>query len=155
MENTFDIRNKVAHNNLFVLSDYLTTKQVVDDLTEIISEAENKIDTFKFSVEEQEAIRQATIEAVKVAEQQSEPKEKALEKLGIKVVGKIELPEEDYNDYDDENPFRIITEEELLRELDYAEKSAVRKHLSYVGLKNFVTKLLGAKGYALVRHIPL
>ena len=143
----FDIRNKVAHNNLFILNDYNTTKQVVDDLTDIISEAENKIDTFKFSVEEQEAIRQATIEAVKAAELQSEPKEKALEKLGIKVVGKIELPEED-DQYDDDNPFRIITEEDLLRELDYAEKSAIRRHLSYVGLKNFVTKLLGAKGFA-------
>jgi len=50
--------------------------------------------------------------------------------------------------YDYEIPFKIITEEELLRELEYSEKSAVRRHLSYVGLKAFVTKLLGAKGYA-------
>ena len=147
----FEIRNKVAHNNLFVINDFNTASQLVNDLTNIINDAESKIDTFKFSVEEQIAIREATIEAVKIAEQQSEPKEKALERFGLKVVGKIDLPsepEEDDDEYNDEHPFRIITEDELLYELDSAERYAARKHIAYVGLKTFVTKLLGAKGYS-------
>lgn len=156
-----EIRNKVAHNNLFVLNDFKTAEQLVSELTKIINEAESKIETFKFSLQEQEAILQATIEAVKIAEQQTEPTEKNVEKWGyrqldIKILGKIDLPEEseeeeeddDEDNYNDRHPFRIITEKELLSELEFAEKNARRKNLSYVGLKIFVTRLLGARGYA-------
>ncbi len=143
----FEIRNKVAHNNLFIQSDFDTASQLVDDITKIINDAESKIDEFKFSIEEQEALRQATIEAVKEAESQSENKEKALEKLGVKVVGKIDLPEDNYDEFDD-SPFRIITEEVLLKELEIAENTLEKNNLKYVGLKAFVTKILGYKGYA-------
>jgi hypothetical protein len=114
----------------------------------VINEAEKKIDTFKFSLEEQIAIREATIEAVKIAEQQSEPKEKAL--VNLKVVGKVNLPPEESDDdeYEEESLFNIISEEELIRELEHAEKTAIKRRFAYVGLKSFVTKLLGSKGYA-------
>jgi uncharacterized protein with HEPN domain len=143
----FEIRNKVAHNNLFIQNDFELAQQLVEDLTKIINDAESKIDEFRFSIEEQEALRQATIEAVKVAESQSENKEKTLEKLGLTVVGKIDLPEKDY-DFDDESPFKIITEEQLLKELEIAEKTLQKNNLTYVGLKAFVTKILGNKGYS-------
>lgn len=141
----FEIRNKVAHNNLFIHNDFEIAKQLVDDITKIIGDAESKIDEFKFSIEEQEALRQATIEAVKVAESQSETKEKVLEKFGIKVLDKIDLPDED--DYED-SPFKIISEGELLKELEIAERTLQRNNLKYVGLKAFVTKILGYKGYS-------
>lgn len=139
----FDIRNKVAHNNLFVNDDLETAKQLVDELSQIINDAESKIGEFKFSIEEQVAIRQATIEAVEAAKEEQNTKEKELEKFGLKVVGKIDLPEKTY-----ENPFDIIGEEELLRELDIAEKTLIKNNLKYVGLKSFVTKILGYKGYS-------
>lgn len=140
----FEIRNKVAHNNLFIHSDLEIAQQLVTDLTNIINGAESKIDEFKFSIEEQEALRQATIEAVQVAESQNVSKEKTFEKLGLTVVDKIDLPIGDY----EENPFKIISEEELLRELEIAEKTLSKNNLTYVGLKAFVTKILGNKGYS-------
>ncbi len=139
----FDIRNKVAHNNLFVHTDYDTAKQVVDELTKIINDAEAKIDEFKFSIEEQEALRKATIEAVKDAELLNESKEE--KKLGLTIVGKINLPTE--KKYDD-SYFNIITEEELLKELEIAENTYKKDGKSYLGLKGFVTDWLGNKGYS-------
>ena len=144
----FEIRNKVAHNNLFVHNDLEIAQQLVSDLTIIINDAESKIDEFKFSIEEQEALRQATIEAVKVAESQNVSKEKTLEKLGITVVGKIELPSTSYEEDFEENPYKIISEDVLLRELEIAEKTLSKNNLTYVGLKAFVTKILGNKGYS-------
>ncbi len=141
----FEIRNKVAHNNLFIHNDYETAKQLVDDLNKIISDAESKIDKFRFSIEEQEALRNATIEeAVKVAESQNENKENPLEKFGLKPLGKIDLPDTEYAN----GPFKIITEEDLLKELEIAENTLSKNNLTYVGLKAFVTKILGNKGYS-------
>lgn len=143
----FEIRNKVAHNNLFVHNDYDTAKQLVDDLIKIINDAESKIDEFKFSIEEQEALRQATIEAVKDAEYLNESKEKALEKLGMSVDEKTGSSV-DNNHYRVE-PYKFITEDELLNELSIAENSINSKsYLPYVALKGFVTKRLGNKGYS-------
>lgn len=143
----FEIRNKVAHNNLFILQDFESAQQLVADLTKIINDAESKIDEFKFSIEEQEALRQATIEAVKVAESHNETKEKTLERYGLTVIGKIDLPVDQFDD-DYESPFKIISEEQLLKELEIAERTLVKNNLTYVGLKAFVTKILGNKGYS-------
>ena len=126
-----DVRNKVAHNNLFVINDLETTKATVEELIKIINDAEQKIDTFKFSVEEQIAIREATIQAVKEAEEKIDSKEKELESLGLKPRGKIDLPY-----------YKIISEEDLLGELDAAQKDARKKGLPYVGLKFFVSRWL-------------
>lgn len=143
----FEIRNKVAHNNLFVLKDFEDAARLVEDLTRIVNSAEAKIDEFRFTIEEQEALRQATIEAVKTAEYQNEGKERSLADFGIKVVGKIDLP--DFEEPDEkENSFKIITQEDLMRELEYAERTLARNNLTYVGLKSFVTKILGNKGYS-------
>lgn len=150
-----DLRNKVAHNGLFVREDADSVMLLVEELTRIINEAEYRIDSFKFSVQEQEAIRQATIEAVA-----EESKEKNLEKLGLKVIGKIDLPvprivlteeedklEEEEDTHVDDGQPKVITEDQLMRELEFAEKNAARKGLKYVGLRTFVVKILGAKGY--------
>ncbi len=147
----FEIRNKVAHNNLFVKIDLENANEICSSLESIIDDAESKINEFKFSVEEQQLIRQATIEAVKEAESQSESKEKMLEKLGVKVLGKIELPdnffEEDSND--DDSQYKIISEEQLISELQRAESTLAKNNLTFVGLRAFVTKILEPKGYAI------
>lgn len=144
----FEIRNKVAHNNLFVCDDLNNAKQLVTDLTKIINEAEEKIEEFKFSVEEQEAIRQVTIDAVKAEEAQTTSQEK--EKLTeLKIIGKIDLSDIGKQDENDNSSgmFKIISEEQFLEELKKSEDWA-KRNSNFVGLKYFVTKILGSKGYA-------
>jgi uncharacterized protein with HEPN domain len=138
----FEIRNKVAHNNLFTYEDFEISKQLCDDLSKVVEDAENKIDEFSFSVEEKEAIRNASIEILQ--EEETAKKDKDLESYGLKVLGKIDLPDE----HRYENPFEIISEEDLLSELKNAERTLKKNNFKYVGLKSFVTKLLGNKGYS-------
>lgn len=131
----FKIRNKVAHNNLFVQEDLDATITLHRELKETILNAESKIDEFKFSIEEQVAIRENIKE--ETSETDSDPK-------GIKVVGKIDLEgfEKDYG------TFEVISEEQFLRELERAENSLQFKpNMNYVGLKSFITVILGNKGF--------
>lgn len=133
----FQIRNKVAHNNHFVKSDLETAEELYKELKDIILNAESKIDDFKFSVEEQETmIKASSIDSPQIQEDSNDAVK------GIKVLGKIDLPETLDNNY------LIITEEELLRELEKAESSLSRKNMSFVGLKSFVTNILAPKGYS-------
>jgi len=131
----FKIRNKVAHNNLFVKNDLDEATNLYNEIKEIINKAESKIDEFKFSIEEQEAIRNAVTTNLDATINSLEQP---------KVIGKIDLPEdEEYSQFD------IIDEKTFLDELKKAEKSLSRHyHLTYVGLKSFVTKILGEKGYS-------
>lgn len=131
----FKVRNKVAHNNLFVKDDLESTIELHKELKEIILNAESKIDEFKFSVEEQVAIREKISDKVESNESLSSPK----------ILGKIDLSE---YERDESNFFEIITEEEFFKELERAENSLRYNNLTYVGLKSFITKLLGSKGYA-------
>lgn len=138
----FEIRNKVAHNNLFTAADLVIAEEICVSLENIIDEAESKIDEFKFSVEEQQIIRQATIEATKEAEFLSEGKEKSLDKVRSNVA------EDSSNPDDDDSNYKIISEEQLLAELYRAESTLARNNLTFVGLRAFVTKILEPKGYA-------
>ncbi|GAA3786556.1 hypothetical protein GCM10022271_18900 [Corallibacter vietnamensis] len=131
----FKVRNKVAHNNLFIKDDLESTIELHKELKEIILNAESKIDEFKFSVEEQVAIREKISDKVESNESLSSPK----------VLGKIDLSE---YERDESDFFDIITEEEFFKELERAENSLRYNNLTYVGLKSFITKLLGSKGYA-------
>lgn len=133
----FFIRNKVAHNNLFVQEDLNTATKLYDELKDIINNAESKIDEFRFSVNEQEAIREAVSGSEKEYSDEGEINQP-------RVVGKIDL-----NEFEDrEHDYLIIDEETFLGELDRAQRSLQYSHLTYVGLKSFVTKLLGSKGYS-------
>ena len=136
------IRNKVAHQGAFFLYDLERGLQLTQALVEIITEAESKIDEVVFSVEEKEAIRMATIEA---ATETAEAAAKMVEETlpdnyfrggldGLKVVGKIHVPEKE----------KYITEDEYLDELDNALSM---KYNNYVGLKWFVTTYLKNRNY--------
>ena len=132
----FKIRNKVAHNNLFVQEDLDNTIQLHLELKKIILNADSKIDDFKFSIEEQVAIRENFRE-----EQLSD---NVSQLPGVKIVGKIEL---DGLEKETET-FEVISEEIFLQELERAELSVQQKaNLTYVGLKSFITTILGNKGY--------
>lgn len=134
----FQLRNKVAHNNLFIQTDLDSAIELYNEIKVIIIKAENKIDDFRFSVEEQEAMIK-TSNALIESEQN---KESNISGIGLKVIGKIDLPTSLNNN------FEIISEDELLRELIRAEESLKTKGLTFIGLKSFVTNVLGSKGYS-------
>lgn len=135
----FQLRNKVAHNNLFIKPDLDKATDLHTEIKEIIIRAENKIDDFRFSVEEQEAMIKTSNPALIENENLSE---NYLSNTGIKIIGKIELPTKLDNSYE------LISEEELLKELVKAEDSLKYKSLTFIGLKSFVTNVLGSKGYS-------
>ena len=128
--------NYVAHNNLFVQDDLDLTNKLHTELKEIILSAEAKIHDFKFSVEEQVAIREIITET---------NKEISSKDFGIKVLGKIDLS--DFEKPNDDSYYDVISEEIFLEELKRAERTLKLNNLKYVGLKAFVTKILGQKGF--------
>lgn len=135
----FAIRNKVAHNNLFVQADLSTTIELHKELKTIIIQAEEKINEFRFSVEEQVAIREAI----------SETSKNEIEgQLNIKVVGQIDLDSIETQSKEIPKLNNIISEEVFIQELKIAEDTLSSNNLKYVGLKSFVTKILGQKGYS-------
>lgn len=134
----FFLRNKVAHNNLFVKEDHDLAEGLYSELKRIIGNAEEKIDDFKFSVEEQVAIREAVTETKKDETENHFP--------NFKVIDKIDLTQ--FETKDIESELEVISEDIFLQELSRAEYTLKFNNLKYVGLKAFVTKILGQKGYA-------
>ncbi|MCS7073137.1 MAG: hypothetical protein NZ108_01580 [Bacteroidia bacterium] len=143
-----EMKSRVSMNNLFSMDDYYQIKELVDEVSKIIADAEAEIfDPFSSDESQKDFYSSNNYSYDRNLYHSSFEHQKTEyypERLGIKVVGKIDLPDESNNN----NTLKIITEEELLRELDKAESSAIRKNLKYVGLKTFVTKILGNKGYA-------
>lgn len=134
----FQLRNKVAHNNLFTKPDLDKAIDLHTEIKEIIIKAENKIDDFRFSVEEQEAMIKTSNSII---ENENIP-DNYLSNNGLKIIGKIDLPPKLDNNYE------LISEDELLKELVKAEESLKYKNLTFIGLKSFVTNVLGSKGYS-------
>ena len=132
----FLIRNKVAHNNLFTAIDLQTSQMRHEELMEIINKAESNIDAFRFSIVEQEAM----IKTSELIEPNNSLDENRLP--GLKIIDKIDLPEQQIY------KTAIISESVLLEELKRAEKSLKSKNLTFIGLKSFVTNILGVKGYS-------
>ncbi len=136
----FLIRNKVAHNNLFVREDLENSEKLYTELKEIILKAESNIDDFKFSVVEQEAMIKAS--GLKFQEAQVISNSPNQEGQGLKVVGKIEL------DTGDWNRSGVISEEQLIEELKRAQISINKGQRTFIGLKSFVINILEPKGYS-------
>jgi hypothetical protein len=132
----FQLRNKVAHNNLFTAIDLENAQNLHKDLKDLILKAEDNIDDFRFSIEEQEAMIKTTLAQDKTDDNP------AISVPVPKVIGKIDLPEKL------DNSVKIISENELLRELKRAEETLKQRSLTFVGLKSFVTNILGPKGYS-------
>ncbi len=149
------IRNKVAHHATFFLSELERGLVLSERLQTIIREAESQIDQFVFSLEEKEAIRQASINALFDSETDTETKngisvpevdatvDNRVKLHGPKVIGKIQLPGTSLRVH---QGTRIITEDEILQELHDAQNLS---YTEYVGLKWFVTTYLANKGFAI------
>lgn len=140
------IRNKVAHQGSFHNSELIAGFDLARSIKDIISEAENEIDTLVLSIDEKEAIRNTAIENL---EQEILVSDSSDENSSTQ-VGNIELLEELKNKTPDKMVFtqrghKVISENELLNELELAEREQAG---SYVGLKWFVTSFLAEKGYS-------
>jgi Apea-like HEPN len=143
------IRNKVAHQGAFFMHDLERGLNLAETLSSIITEAESKIDEIVFSIEEKEAIRQASIEAATdIAENKEEAETQEASNYfrgglqGLKIMGKIYIPEKD----------KYLTEEEAIDELEEALSS---KYNYYVGFKWFATTYLKNKNYVVTASYSL
>lgn len=123
----------MAHNNLFVQADLDSTIKLHDELKIIIGNAEEKINEFKFSIEEQVAIREAITES---------NKEEIVNIEGIKITGKIDL-----SPFEKENEpiFDIINEETFFEELNRAERTLKKQQPNICRVKSFCNKNIRTK----------
>ena len=62
----------------------------------------------------------------------------------MKIVGKIDPSDLEYTP---KRVYEDISEEEFLKELDKSQQSLKSNRIKYIGLKSFVTNILGQKGY--------
>ncbi len=166
------IRNKVAHQATFFQTELVKGRDLSNELTRIITEAENHIDEIVLSLKEKQAIHAAAAEIVREEEEEAaeaqgidnlvtmsgqedpvangkpqEGHDNRIKITGPKVLGKIKL-EHKVNTYRDTAApgYRVITESEIIEELREAER---KEYTTYVGLKWFVTQYLANKGYAI------
>jgi len=142
----YKIRNKVAHHGFFYKVELERGRELITSLSQIISDAENNIDELVFSIEEKEAIHNA-IEAISedsiiASNMDIEEEEEEEKTVGLKVLGKIKLPE----NYRYSGFYRPITESEMLRQLTICEQN---RTVSYIGLRWFVTIHLAGMNYSI------
>lgn len=78
----------------------------------------------------------------------TESLESRIEKIGVKIVDKIDLPR-NYPLREPQNTYWYdeISEDDFLKELEASQKWAQNYGDGFVGLKSFITKYLGSKGY--------
>jgi len=138
----FEVRNKVAHNNLFTKKDLDRTTELHADVLKIIKEAENKIDEFNFSTEEQESIRRQTGDDIVI-----EAITNAITSGELSLTGDLNKSGKPTENNDEESG-RDLTEEIFLDELDGAAHWVkTNPSMDYIGLKWFVFKVLVPSGY--------
>lgn len=145
------IRNKVAHQATFFQDELDRGTYLSAELQRVIRDAEAQIDKIVLSLEEKEAILQASIDALQEGNDEEDTEAAATKKAdadnrikleGPKVIGKIALPISEKA----KPGFRVITENEIVGELEEAMNLS---YTEYVGLKWFVTTFLANKNYAI------
>lgn len=102
------LRNKVAHNNLFTDDDLQKAQKICTSLLQIIEDANSKVETIDFSLDDLETIKSNIIEIA--------------------------------------NPYKVISEEELLKHLKERQEYYSRTN-GFIGLASFVKNYLGLLGY--------
>lgn len=143
------IRNKVAHNNYCVEQDYLTAKGLVDNLMEILTDADNSIEAFSLSIADKEAVKKAIDDMVTTEEE----KELEIEEEDTSTESNIENQE--INSSIPKIKLKpiilptLLRKPNLLTETELIEKLKVTaKGKPFVGLKYFVREVLGKLGYS-------
>lgn len=148
----FGIRNKVAHQGTFYVQELERGNVLYEELKQIISTAEDRIDEVVLSIEDKVALRNRSIDIL-TEEQGDGTIESTTEKpsnqedtntiIGPKVVGKIDLPEKRNITY---RGHAVLTEEELFKQLEDAEEIESNE---FIGLKWFVTHFLADRNYSI------
>lgn len=139
------IRNKVAHQGTFFVNELNRGLEITQSLSEIIAEAELKIDQMEFTSEEKEAFRYATKEV---------NSQYGVDVTTLNAGDKIDLSyaansNGNGNGNGNSKGEKIITEEQFISELEKVEK--YNKYNAYIGLKWFVTIHLADFKYS-VKH---
>jgi len=138
----FNVRNKVAHNNLMVASDYTTAKESAGKIEEIIAEAEKLIKDFTFSTEDKQAFFDASV--AQITAESNDVSETSIEN-NLKIVGKIDLPESEtrrpFREIEDYSSKKVIDEAVLIEQIEYF--SSFSTDVSVKG----VAETLAKKGY--------
>lgn len=136
------IRNKVAHNNYFIQKYFNLAKDLCNELTKIINNADSSIDALTLSIADKEAVRKAIDDLVEI-----EKEEKQLEQQE-----RINAEELEDNPLKSTNTESIIKQYLVLREEDLVaqlkECSQLKEYRDFVGLKSFVRDYLGRQGYS-------
>jgi hypothetical protein len=138
------IRNKVAHNNYFTQKDFVVAKELCEELTTIINNAESSIDALTLSISDKEALIKARNE---IEKEEQEEKESEQQKVRISE----DLEEGDRKSTIPQNSvkrkiFSVLSEDQLISHLK--ECSKVKNFKSFIGLKSFVRDYLGQQGYS-------
>jgi hypothetical protein len=135
------IRNKVAHNNYFVKEDFELASELHNQLTRILNDADNSIDTLTLSIADKEAVRKVIDDLVETEkeEQQVEHQE---EKIDEELCQDISL-EKTIIENRSKPYLNTLSEEELILQLRKCSNSR-----EFVGLKYFVRDYLGKQGYS-------
>ena len=112
----FEVRNRVAHNNLLSANDKNIATENTEYIIKVIKDAEKLIKDFAFSTEDKQAFFDASasiISSSTVVAEDSESQENTVEEIALpKVLGKIELQEE----YE---KFRIPEEFHITKEIKF------------------------------------
>ncbi|MCG8578178.1 MAG: HEPN domain-containing protein [Flavobacteriales bacterium] len=141
------IRNKVAHQGSFHKTELDMGLELAKSIKNIITDAENEIDSLVLSIDEKEAIRNTAIEQLEeINSSDDDTKEVTDKRIALKgptIVGKIDLGERQYKTI---RGHKVITESEMIEELENAEDE---QYNSYVGLKWFVTTYLADRNYSI------
>lgn len=148
----FSIRNKVAHQGTFYGNELDRGESLYQELKEIITSAEDKIDEVVLSLEDKVALRNRSIDMlteeeddnIDIAEKQgSTQRSENSSDIGVKVVGKIDLSEKRNVTY---RGHTVLTEEELFKQLEEAEEIESNE---FIGLKWFVTQFLADRNFSI------
>ncbi len=141
-----EIRNKVAHNSFLTIKDLHDAEILSRKLIKIITRAELFI-----NADNNQDLDDDNKDISMVGEITLDDNADRLKRLGVKVVGQIDLEQfqENGNKQEEDLTQRIISEEEMLLELAEVEEQIDSSELRYIGLKTFITKVLAQKGYAI------
>lgn len=149
----FNIRNKVAHNNLMVATDLKIAKESAEILDTIIVDAEKLIKDFTFSTEDKQAFFDASVAQIN-AESADSDQPPIGDEVGVKIVGKIDLPEaestrfykQDVTSYDRAGFYKVIDEDTLIEQIrhfhTFSDNVSVKGVVEALAKRGYERKLI-------------
>lgn len=124
------LQKKVRQNQLLHPNDLSVSEQLYETLMRMIHKARNLV----LGIEEE------------LEEEESTDDIHEMSKMGMQ---SDRMSKEEFDEPKEKRNLKIITEEEILRELKETESIVEQTDMRYIGLKNFVTKILANKGYSI------